>query len=86
MPRGDAGSIQTTVGTANLRIKLSGGSSDRAQVEFTAGTPVEAFSVGSEGGWQVGAAGIAAVHAYLLFDGSTYQGARSVEQFASIAA
>ncbi|MCK6535098.1 MAG: hypothetical protein L6Q84_19165, partial [Polyangiaceae bacterium] len=57
--------------TANLRIKLSGGSSDRAQVDLTAGTPVDAFSVGSDGGWKVSAPGLSAVHAYLYFDGTT---------------
>ncbi|MBI3201380.1 MAG: hypothetical protein HYZ29_07535, partial [Myxococcales bacterium] len=71
MLRGDAESTQTIVATANLRIKLSGGSSDRAEVDLAAGTPVDAFSVGSEGGWKVSAPGVNAVHAYLFFDGTT---------------
>ncbi len=70
MLRGGAESIQSIVGTGNLSIKLQGGSSDRAQVELKAGTPVEAFSVGADGGWRVSAAGIAPVHAYLYFDGT----------------
>jgi hypothetical protein len=40
-------------------------------VELVSGTPVEAFSVGTDGGWRVTGNGVVDVHAYLYFDGGT---------------
>jgi hypothetical protein len=59
------------VSTANLRIEVRTGEAQRKQVEFAPGTVAEPFSVGSSGGWVISAPGIADVHAYLYYDGTT---------------
>jgi hypothetical protein len=59
------------VATTSIVISIRGGSTDRAEVELVSGTPVEAFSVGTDGGWRVTGNGVVDVHAYLYFDGGT---------------
>jgi hypothetical protein len=59
------------VATGNVIISVRGGSTDRPEVELAAGTPADAFSVGSEGSWVVSGPGVSTVHAYLYFDGMT---------------
>jgi hypothetical protein len=59
------------VATTSIVISIRGGSTDRPEVELLSGTPVEAFSVGTEGGWRVTGGGVGGVHAYLYFDGGT---------------
>lgn len=57
--------------TANLRVEVRTGVADRKQVDFTPGQVAEPFSVGLAGGWLIAAPGMAEVHAYLYFDGTT---------------
>ncbi len=40
-------------------------------MQLKAGTPADAFSIGTGGSWQIAGPGLAATHAYLYFDGTT---------------
>ena len=56
---------------ADIVIELSRGLSPKKSMAFAPGKPAETFSVGQQGVWSVSGAGVANVHAYLFFDGTT---------------
>lgn len=57
--------------STSLRIEVRTGEAERKRVDFTPGTPVETFSVGTAASWVVRGQGVAQVHAYFYFDGTT---------------
>lgn len=54
-----------------LVLEVRAGHAEQHDVAFTPGQAVEAFSVGLEGSWRIVAAGMADVHAYFFYDGTT---------------
>lgn len=59
-----------TEDNSNLQIEVRAGYASQTAVGLTANEPVEPFSVGAAGSWQIQADGVADVHAYLFFDGA----------------
>ena len=57
--------------SGDVYISVRGGATDRPEVQLKAGTPADAFSVGSAGSWKVSGPGVAPTHGYLYFDGTT---------------
>ena len=57
--------------TPNIRIEVRAGIANQPAVGFTPNEPVEPFTVGRGGSWEVNAPGVADIHAYLYFDGET---------------
>jgi hypothetical protein len=54
----------------DIRLEVVVGAASPPAVTLRAGEPRDVFSVGFEGSWSVAAEGIAAVHAYFVFDGT----------------
>ncbi len=55
----------------NLQIDVLAGNASQMAVGLVPNEPVQPFTVGTAGSWQVVADGVAEVHAYLFFDGVT---------------
>jgi hypothetical protein len=55
----------------NLQIDVLAGNASQMAVGLVPNEPVQPFTVGTAGSWQVTADGVAEVHAYLFFDGAT---------------
>lgn len=54
-----------------MRVEVRAGNADQKAIALTPGTTVEAFGVGRTASWRVSGEGVADVHAYLYFDGTS---------------
>ena len=54
----------------DIRLEVAFGAASPSAVTMHAGQSREIFSVGFEGAWSVAAEGVAAIHAYFVFDGA----------------
>lgn len=57
--------------TSDLLARIASGDSPRREMQFSFGSAVEAFSIGSAGNWQISGPEIRPIHAFLHFDGET---------------